>query len=175
MFVKLKNFKNKDGSLRQYVQIVESKRIHGKPRHMVKMSLGRVDTDEGRKKVDDIISCLESFSNKVTFLDLTKDLKADWSKPYGSYLIFRRLWEEMNFSDVFCDELKDLETEFNVKEAIFNMVLNRLSEPCSKRGLNEWQNDHCYGIETFDLHQYYRALDYVISHKDSMNKESFIK
>lgn len=172
MFVKLKNFKNKDGSFRQYVQIVESQRINGSPRHVVKMSLGRVDTDEGRKKVDDILSCLESFSNKVTFLDLTKDLVADWSKPYGATLIFRRLWDEMKFSDVFCDELKDVEAEFDVREAIFNMVLNRLSDPCSKRALNLWQEDH-YGISTFDLHQYYRALDYLISHKDSIEQRIF--
>lgn len=172
MFVKLKNFKNKDGRLRQYVQIVESQRINGKPRHVVKMSLGRVDTDEGRKKVDDILNCLESFSNKVTFLDLANDLKANWSKPYGATLIFRRLWEEINFSKVFGDKLKDLEAEFDVREAIFNMVLNRLSDPCSKRALNLWQEDH-YGISTFDSHQYYRALDYLISHKDAIEQRIF--
>lgn len=33
--------------------------------------------------------------------------------------------------------------------------------------------DTVYGINKFDLHQYYRAMDYLIEHKDSIEKNIF--
>jgi len=52
------------------------------------------------------------------------------------------------------------------------MVLNRLSEPSSKRGLGLWEEDS-YGVSPFALHQYYRSMDYLIEHKESIEQQVF--
>lgn len=159
MFLKKTFQKNKDGSRREYLQLVESRRINGKPRHVVLLTLGRADSDEVIDKIDTIIQTLAESGRRLALLDLDKDLKADWSKPYGLYLIFKRLWEESELSLIFENELSSLEAQFDVRSAIFNMILNRLSDPCSKRGLLLWQEE-TYGVTPFELPHYYRAMDY---------------
>jgi transposase len=172
MFLKRTFQKNKDGSRREYLQLVESRRINGKPRHVVLLTLGRSDSNEVIDKIDQIIQTLAESGRRLALLDLDKDLKADWSKPYGIYLVFRRLWEESELSIIFENELATIEAQFDVKGAIFNMILNRLSDPCSKRGLLLWQEE-TYGVDSFDLQHYYRALDYLIERKEGIEESVF--
>jgi len=54
------------------------------------------------------------------------------------------------------------------------MVLNRLTAPSSKRQLTLWEQD-IEGIESFELHQYYRALDHLIEHKDAIEQGVFAR
>jgi hypothetical protein len=64
----------------------------------------------------------------LEILNLEKDLTADWSKSWGLGLVFERLWKESGLRAIFEFEMKDFEVEFGIEKAIFNMVLNRLSE-----------------------------------------------
>lgn len=172
MFLRTKLYKNQDGTTRKYVQVVESKRIDGKPRQVVLLTLGKSDEVKASGRVDEIIEALISSSQRFALLNAAEDLQADWSKPYGLVLIFKRLWQESNLSLVFKNEFDEVQTEFNVIEAIFNMILNRLCEPCSKRGLLLWQ-DETYDVKPFELHQYYRAMDYLIENKDKVEQSVF--
>ena len=52
------------------------------------------------------------------------------------------------------------------------MILSRLIEPCSKRGMLEFQKD-IYDLPPFELHQYYRAMDYLVDNKDTIEKKIF--
>jgi len=162
MFFKKKRVKNKDGTERVYLQWVESRRVKGKPRQIVVANLGRIDTDVGRRNVEKMTGGLIAESEVYSLLNEVKDIETKKGKSYGSFLVFKRLWEEMRFEEVFEEELKNIGARFNAKEAIFNMVLNRLSHPRSKRRLLTWQKKLVYGVQSFDLHQYYRAMDYLI-------------
>ena len=172
MFLKKKVLYNKDGSQRKYLQVVESRRVNGMPRQIIIATLGRLDTQDGIKNIEKVTELLVERSSIFKLLDEDKDLKADWSHEYGMKLICKKLWDELGFDEVLFKEMESLNTEFDIKEATFNMVLNRLSEPSSKRGLLLWQEEQ-HEISHFDLHQYYRALDYMISHKDSIEQRVF--
>jgi len=80
----------------------------------------------------------------------------------------------MGFDEVIGEELDKNNAEYPVVKAIFNMVLNRLSDPCSKSQLDLWQEE-VYGIEKFESHQYYRAMDYLISNKDLIEQNLFYR
>lgn len=174
MFLKRTFQKNKDGTRRESFQLVESRRINGKPRHVVLLTLGRSDSNDVIDKIDAIIHTLAESGRRLALLDLDRDIKADWSKPYGLYLVFNRLWKESELSLVFESELSSVEAQFDVKGAIFNMVLNRLCDPCSKRGLLLWQEE-TYGVTSFDLQHYYRAMDYLIGHKERIEQSVFAR
>jgi len=73
---------------------------------------------------------------------------------------------------IFTESFKDTETEFDVADALFNLILNRLTEPSSKRQMTLWEQD-VEGATHFDLHQYYRAMDYLIDHKEEIEKRVF--
>jgi transposase len=160
MFIKRKSVKNQDGTERSYLQLVESRRINGTPRQIVLLNLGRSDETQSQETIEKVTEAMLSASKMYDILRLQDDLKAEWTKEFGPSLIFRRLWDEIGISDLITAEVKEFETEFSIPDAVFNMVLNRLSEPCSKWHLDVWQGG-TYGIEKFDSHQYYRAMDYL--------------
>jgi hypothetical protein len=170
MYLKTLTQKNKrDGHVRKYLQIVESRRVNGSPRQKVLLTLGRVDTPEGKKILESLADAFVKASERLNLLDVRDDLRAHSSKEFGTTLIFRRIWEDLNLAGLLGTEMNEVEAEFDPVEAVFNMVLNRLSAPSSKRQLETWQKS-MEGIESFDLHQYYRALDYLIDHKDALEK-----
>jgi transposase len=173
MYLKTLTQKNKrDGHVRKYLQIVESRRVNGSPRQKVLLTLGRVDTPEGKKILESLADAFVKASERLNLLDVRDDLRAHSSKEFGTTLIFRRIWEDLNLAGLLGTEMNEVEAEFDPVEAVFNMVLNRLSAPSSKRQLETWQKS-MEGIESFDLHQYYRALDYLIDHKDALEKRIF--
>ena len=173
MYLKTLTQKNKsDGCVRKYLQIVESRRVNGSPRQKVLLSLGRIDTPEGKKLLESLAEAFIQASERHSLLDLREDIKAHSTREFGTPLVFRRIWEDLNFAELLGSEMSEVETEFDLPEAIFNMVLNRLSDPSSKRQLETWQKS-VEGIESFGLHQYYRALDYLVDHKDTLEKRIF--
>jgi len=173
MYLKTLTQKNKsDGHVRKYLQIVESRRVNGSPRQKVLLSLGRIDTPEGRKLLESLADAFVQASERHNLLDLREDLKAHSTRELGTTLVFRRIWEDLGLAELLGSEMSEVETEFDLPEAVFNMVLNRLSAPSSKRQLETWQKS-VEGIESFGLHQYYRALDYLVNHKDALEKRIF--
>ena len=173
MYIRKKNFKNKDGSERVYAQICESKRIDGKPKQFILLDFGRIDTEEGQIKFNTFCNLILKQSNQHHFLDLKKDLSSRDTQELGTELVFRRIWKDIGLHEIIKSELK-IETEFEIGDAIFNMTLNRLSAPSSKRNLENWQKG-IYGINNYDVHQYYRAMDYMIEVKDKIEKRLFDK
>ena len=53
-------------------------------------------------------------------------------------------------------------------------MLNRLTDPGSKRQLTLWE-ESIEGLQKFELHQYYRALDYLIDNKDEIERNTFFQ
>jgi transposase len=165
--------KNKNGGIRKYLHVVESVRINGKPRQRLLANLGRCDQG-AHNRLEKMAEVLVSASEKLSLLNIEKDLFNEGSPSWGPNLIFKRLWEELGLEEVFKDNFSDNNCEFNITESLYNLVLNRLTAPSSKRHMESWQED-VHGLENFDLHQYYRAMDYMISNKDKVEEDVFFR
>lgn len=172
MFIRKSTAKNKDGSLRVYFQLAESYRVDGKPRNRVVCSLGRADDPATQEKIEKMAESLIKASDKLELFELIDNLKAECSKEYGPFLVFQRLFNELGFRDILAGCFVSTDAEFDIVEALFNMMLNRLTEPSSKRQMTLWEQDS-EGVQEFDLHQYYRALDYMIDFKDEIERSVF--
>lgn len=178
MFIRRKTFKNKDGSTRTYLQLVESVRQGGRVRQRVVASLGRLeDLQDGR--LDALIENLARFSQSTwrRLEEQAERLNVRWSKQWGPTLIFERLWREAELDKAFEALLEDRQLAFDVAEAVFTMVLNRLTDPCSKRGLvRQWlQGVYRPQAEQLELHHYYRALDVLAEHKEAIEDRLFAR
>lgn len=175
MFVRTKVFKNKDGSERVYLQVVESIRAEGRIQQRVIANLGRLEElQEG--KLDRLIEGLTRYS-KAQWVKLQADaqgLGVKWSKEWGPALIFRRLWEQLGLAEIL-DKLQDRTLiERDVQEVAFAMALNRLVEQHSKLGVNRWvERVYRPEFESLELHHYYRALDFLAEHKDEIELRLF--
>lgn len=173
MFARNHTVKNKDGSTRTYLQICQSERVNGKPRPTVLMNLGRVDTPEGKEFVGDLAKILIESTGLFSFLDLNKDITTEWTKNLGFNFVFSHLWNVSGLKNIVNNATNDLETEYNVSDVLYNMILNRLHDPSSKRRLPCWQ-EKIYGINQYQEQHYYRTLDHLIAHKEDIEKNLFL-
>lgn len=171
MYPRIKSFKNKDGSLRHYLYLVATKRIAGCVKQVIMANFGRLD--EADKNLPDIIEKLSSFTKKLKVIDLSKDMKSDWVAEYGPVIIFKRIWQMLGLDRYLTRYLRKKRIGFDAAQLIYTMVLNRIMEPKSELGIHEWSKS-LYGIRhPKDLNQWYRALDLLIEHKDSLEKDLY--
>jgi hypothetical protein len=173
MFARVKTLKNKDGSVRQYIQIVENRREGGKTKQKVLCTLGRLEELQNGQ-LDRLIDSLAKFTEKRVILNGAQELFAAWSREYGPVLVFRRLWEKTGLAFILDSLVSHTKIEFSVTEAIFAMVLNRLMDPQSKIQVAEWAREEVYEprFESLQLHHYYRALDFLAERKAAQEKNS---
>ena len=174
MFIRKSIAKNLDGSQRVYFQLAECVRVNGKPRNKVVCSLGRADDKETQEKMMKMAESLIKATDQFLVLNIADDLKAEFGKEYGPFLVFKRLFSELGFENILRSSFEDIQADFDVAEALFNMMLNRLTDPGSKRQMTFWE-EGVEGVQGFDLHQYYRALDYLIDKKDKIEKDVFFR
>lgn len=173
MYARTKTFKNKDGSTRTYVQIVESRRDGGKIRQKVLANLGRIENlQEGA--IDKLIESLSRYSLQCWVRFSTQMLATPKTREWGPALIFGHLWQQLGLEKILEKAKAKTQADFNFSLAAFTMALNRLSDPRSKRGVKKWAGTiHLPGIQELQLQHYYRALDYLAEHKNDIEQRLF--
>ncbi len=174
MYIRTKTFKNKDGSTRTYLQIVSNERVNGKPTQRVVANLGRLEELQENEVIDKMISGLTRYSNQEWIKAQVKELRADWGKEWGPGIIFRSLWDDIGIGEILRHILCRTKIENNLAEATFAMVLNRLSDPRSKLGVDTWM-DKVYqpSFESLKLRHLYQALDFLADNKDEIEEAIF--
>lgn len=178
MFVRTKTRINKDGSKVEYLQIVENTRVNGKVRQRVICTLGRLDQLQEEGQLERLVEGIVRFKKEQALMLQAEDtLCVEWSKELGLDLVFRRIWEQCGLKEIIEAKVSKTKVEFNVAEAVFGMVLNRLSDPMSKLGVAGWAANDVYDprFEELKLWHYYRALDFLSEHKDEMEQELFFR
>lgn len=177
MFVRLKHldYKNKRFS---YLQIVKNFREGKKVKQQVIGNLGRLDYLLESGELDNLIQRLSDFSKTLSVIQHRDNahLKAEWSKEWGSVLVFRRLWEKTELSNICKSLLKGRKYEFDIEVAVFTAVLQRLVEPGSDLAGSKWL-DTVYddGINELKLHHLYRAMDFLDDNKEQIERMLFFK
>jgi len=176
MYIRTKEFKNKDGSSRTYLQIVENQRVNGKPTQTVVANLGRIEDLQQRDVVDRLITSLAKFSESQWIKTQAEELSTEWGKEWGPELVFRSLWDEIGLPGIFSRILNRTKIENDLEEAAYAMVLNRLCDPRSKLGVDHWLN-RVYRPEfgKLKLRHLYQALDFAAEHKEEIEEALFTR
>lgn len=91
MYIRTKQFINKNGSTRTYLQIVENRRVNGKPTQKVIANLGRTEELKEKEIVDRLIEGLARFSQHQWIQAQAEELSTEWGKEWGSTLVYRWL------------------------------------------------------------------------------------
>lgn len=169
MFTRIKSFKNKDGSIRHYIYLVATKRIASRVKQVIVANFGRVE--DADKTLPHVIEKLSKFTQKLKIINLSRDIKSDWVKEYGTVIIFRRLWERLGLDTYLKKYLNKRKIGFDAEKLIYTMVLNRLMEPKSELGIHNWAKSLYTITPPKDLNQWYRALDFFVEHKEGLEKD----
>jgi len=164
----------------EYVDIVESFRHQGKIRGKTLGTLGRRD-QLPPQKIDGLIEHLRKLASPEGRRGVRLgEMRILASREYGVGLACRRLWEELGLSDL----LGQLAAES--EEAIFRMVVNRLSDPQSKLALvdhhgqrqgGSWQSrvEWPSGKPELSYNQYLRAMDQLHPQRRELEDQLFFR
>lgn len=179
MYVRTISRKNKDGSTTTYVQLAHNVRDpeSGFARAQVLYSFGRADSlDLGA--IRRLVRSLCRFISPEEALEAqgsTPALRFIKSAPLGGAYLLRHLWERLGLQTVLAKALQKRDFGFTVEWAIFAMVANRALAPDSKRGVEEWVSEDVSlgNPEPISLQHLYRAMDFLLEHEESIQKEVF--
>ena len=175
MFARVKRIKTSAGKIREYLLIVENKRISGKVRQRIVTNLGRLELLKETNIADILIAELKDYAKTNKLMDMAKT-SCDWSKEYGIILVLRRLWEEIGLDELFKKYLKAYKYKTNLSECILALIISRLLEPGSEHHSKIWLNAvYEPKWENLQLQHLYRALDFIYHHKQDLEKDLFFK
>jgi transposase len=164
MFIRVKRYKNKDGSVREYLLLCTAKREGKKIKQITLANLGRLDSEKTQKSIETIIENLIKFSKKKVLIDATNTLFADYARLYGPVEVFKALWEKTGLKGIIERFASKSQVEYDLPLTVFAMVLNRLLAPLSKLASHEWIKNELYlegKEEWIGLQHLYRSLDFL--------------
>ena len=173
MYTRVVKGRNKDGSTRYYLQLVESHRQNGKVQQGLICSIGRLDILQTSGGLDRLIASLVRHSERC-WVEAEAGGLLSWAKTYGPVLVFRRLWEDLGLSKQLGSLQSASAVQFSVDEAAFAMALHRLLDPGSKRATCQWlETVYWPEFESLELHHLYRALDHLVKGKEALEEALF--
>lgn len=175
MYIRVKKVKNSQGKLREYLLVVEGKRIDGKVRQRVIANLGRVDILKETDMADLLVEKLTLYTKQKRLMDIG-ETQCDYSKEYGLILILRRIWEDSGLEALFKRYLSKYKYKAKLSESIFAMVVSRIINPASEYKTSNWIEDvYEPKWDRISLQHFYRGLDFIERHKVDFEKELFLK
>jgi transposase len=157
-------FRVKQSGPRQYLQIVENFREHGRVRQRVLSTLGRLDELQRSGQLDALLASGARFAEQVLLLTAHRSgqVPVVTARRIGPTLIFERLWQETGCQQVLRDLLRQRYFDFPVERAVFLTVLHRLCATGSDRAAHRWKEDYLIdGAADLDLHHFYRAMAWL--------------
>jgi hypothetical protein len=181
MFVRVKR-----SGPREYLQIVENIREGKKVRQRVIANLGRLDVMRTTGALDSIATSLAQLSEDVAVISSIRqdNQKVEWDKEWGSFLVFRRLWQKMELDQIIRSLKGKTKCEFDVERAIFYTVLHRLTEPGSDLKTSKWL-DNIYltdlaslddpGMVGIGYQHLLRAMGYLSDFKEQIEDALFLR
>jgi Transposase DDE domain len=157
-------FRTKRSGGFEYLQMVESHRINGKPRQTVVATLGRLDALKETGEFDRLLRSGARLTESGMLLSAVEKGETTTidAKRIGPPLLFERLWRDCCCRSVIEDLLADRKFEFPVERAVFLTVLHRIMDPGSDRAAEKWRSAYSIGgMDAIDLHHLYRAMAWL--------------
>ena len=83
------------------------------------------------------------------------------------YIVFKKIYNELNFSDFLNSKQKNLNIQYNLNDIFKLLIFSRIMYPSSKKETFD-NKDIFFENFTFSLKDIYRSLDYFSSYKDDI-------
>ena len=157
----------------EYLSLVESVRDGSKVGHRTLLRLGEVTALRESGQLERIVAALESHLRKER-VDVGA-LAAEGAPAVGAVSAVAAVWQRLGLGGFFA-AVGAGRGSAALEYAVFAMVANRLSAPCSKRRLMEWARCDVVmpeGWSAPSLDQFYRALDAVADAKEATEEHLY--
>jgi len=156
----------------RYYQLAENvwDRAKGCAVAKVVYNFGRADQLDGEKLRRLAKSILRLFDGEAA-LAAEPDVRVVDAWPYGGVYVLEHLWRELELDKV-------LERGRAFERALFAMTANRALQPYSKLYCHDqWLKEEVFlpTGQDLQLHQLYRAMDYLLVHQAAVEKAIYFK
>ena len=148
-------FRTKRSGGFEYLQMVQSHRVYGKPRQIVVATLGRRDALKQTGELDRLLRSGARLTESGMLLSAFEKGETTTidAKRIGPPLLFERLWRDSSCRSVIENLLANRKFEFRPERAVFLTVLHRIMDPGSDRAAEKWWSAYSIsGMEAIDLH-----------------------
>lgn len=180
MYLRETRQKRADGSYLCHLQVVESVWNPAKRRSETKVvfNCGRADDPAVAERLRRLAkSILRRCSpEEIVAEDPSWKLVDAW--PHGDLYVLEQLWQRLGLAEIVETQAQGRQFEFSVERALFALVANRALAPCSKLYCYEqWLREdvRIEGTRELELHQLYRAMDFLEAHKEAIEKAIYFR
>jgi len=196
MFLRTTKVKRPDGSVDEYIRLVESDWNAGRPRHRVICNLGRKELLAPH--TDALLRLLQGKGKSQA---ANREATAVGAWDWGVMLVARQFWEQLGVEEIIDSLAKKRGLGRELADRALALVTNRLCEPSSEHGMARWlETDFVcdrWGrrwlpewreeserlssqrprvrVKDRQLRPWYRTLDQLLGHKAQIEKELFLR
>jgi transposase len=196
MFLRTTKVKRTDGTVDEYIRLVESYWNEGSPRHRVICNLGRKELLAPH--ADALLRLLQGEEKTKA---ANPDAAAVGAWDWGVMLVARHFWKELELQGIIDSLAKNHGMGRELADRALALVTNRLCEPTSEHGMARWLEtdfvcDRAGGrwlpewreeaerlssqrprvrVKDRQLRQWYRTLDQLGVHQKQIEKELFLR
>ncbi len=195
MFLRTTRVKRPDGTVHEYIRLVESDWNQGRPRHRVICNLGRKELLAPHAEA--LLRLLQGKEKPQSGKGAARAVGAwDW----GVMLVARHLWQELGLQALLDGLAKNSGRKQDLADRALALVSHRLCKPSSEHGLARWlETDFVcdrwgqrWGpewreegerlssprprvrVKDRQLRQWYRTLDQLVVHQKAIEQELFL-
>lgn len=167
-YIRKKTFKNKDGSIREYLFLVEGVRSGNKVQQKVIATIGRLDELQKNGGLERLKASFEKcVYGEISDKAAQKSLDLVSSQKFGALYFLEKLWQKMGYQQILNSSLGKKQ-----QEALFCIVTNRLLEPQSKLGLEVWKkNIFRPEWDKLEVQHFYRAMDSLMEKQEEIEAQ----
>lgn len=155
----------------EYLSLVEAFRDEtGRSRQRTIARMGEVSALRASGDLDRIITALQRFAGTDPD-EPPPDWEADGAPAWGATAAVAAVWARLDLGVFFERRARQRRLSYSLADAMFAMVLNRLTGPTSKRAVIDWiDNDQAMpvGFSGPSLDQLYWSLDQLADAHDDL-------
>ena len=178
MYTRIYRAKNKDGSVREYLQIVESRRDKEKsyPRQRLLLNVARIDKldEKGKEQLFNLArGILRVLGKEIGGIEEVTEVKKTGDKFWWGFLaIVGGIWKSLNLDRVCKGIGKGKKIQFSIEKAIFAIVTGRLYGKVSENSVYHWLEKvyKGFGLDEIEIQWLYRGLDILAERWDNVEK-----
>jgi len=175
MYLRIINLKRGEQQYK-YLKLVETTRYKEKIVQKTLLNFGNIE-QWPEDKLNELVFQLNEFCN-LKLGPKVEDVDINDAFDFGACFAIDTIWKQLNMSDTIRQHMKEHTCDIDIVPPVKAMVFNRLLEPSSKLRVSEWiktQAIHEIFPHEIPLHHYYRSLDYLMAHKESLEEDIFWK
>jgi transposase len=180
MYLRESKQRRADGSVATYLQLAENvwDAAKGRSQASIVHNCGRADSPEVIERLRRLAKSILRRCSPEEIVSANGDWRLICAWPYGDLYVLEAIWKRLGIGDIVRQQADARHLGFDVERALFAMVANRACAPASKLYCHEqWlkEDAHIEGTQALQLHQLYRAMDFLEANKDAIEQAIFYR